>query len=165
MVITIFTDNIHVTEPKVRFSYKLRRVFMYEKCNHSKCCILIRLWEQLSLCCVAALKCLPVLCYSIVIFAFSGPKFGTVGFNTFIWEQSCAQSRVSGVRNGTSANISHEQTQSNQVCCFQMLDAVFPMDLFSDCLQIYLDAVFPMDLFSDYLQIYLRWKYFKQKSR
>ena len=26
----------------------------------------------------------------------------------------------------------HEQTQSNRVCCFQTLDAVFPKDLLSD---------------------------------
>ena len=35
-----------------------------------------------------------------------------------------------------SAMISHEQTQSNRVCCFQTLDAVFPNDLFSDYLDV-----------------------------
>ena len=34
-----------------------------------------------------------------------------------------------------SAIISHEQTQSNRVCCFQTLDAVFPKDLYSDYLE------------------------------
>ena len=43
-----------------------------------------------------------------------------------------------------SANISHEQTQSNQVCCFQTLNAVFPTDLFLfrlfRCLQFVKDS-------------------------
>ena len=34
------------------------------------------------------------------------------------------------MRNVASAIISHEQTQSYGVCCFQILDAVFPKDLF-----------------------------------
>ena len=39
-------------------------------------------------------------------------------------------SGLGGVRDFASAIISHEQTQSNRVCCFQSLDAVFPKDLF-----------------------------------
>ena len=38
------------------------------------------------------------------------------------------------VRDVASAATSHEQTQSNRICCFQTLDAVFPKDLFSDYL-------------------------------
>ena len=37
-----------------------------------------------------------------------------------------------GVRDVASAIVSHEQTQSNRVCCFQTLDAVFPKDHLSD---------------------------------
>ena len=33
-----------------------------------------------------------------------------------------------GGRDVASTIISHEQTQSNRVCCFQTLDAVFPKD-------------------------------------
>ena len=36
------------------------------------------------------------------------------------------------MRDVASAIISHEQTQSNRVCCFQTLDAVFLKDLLSD---------------------------------
>ena len=39
---------------------------------------------------------------------------------------------LGGVRDVASAIISHEQTQSNRVCCFQTLDAVIPKGLFSD---------------------------------
>ena len=45
-----------------------------------------------------------------------------------------SNSKQSGVRDVTSANIFHGQTQSNRVCCFQTFDAVFPKDLFSDYL-------------------------------
>ena len=48
--------------------------------------------------------------------------------------------RLGGVRDVASAIISHEQTQSNRVCCFQTLDAVFPKDLFSDYL-LYIGSV------------------------
>ena len=37
-----------------------------------------------------------------------------------------------GVRDVASVIISQEQTQSNRVCCFQILDAIFPKDPFSD---------------------------------
>ena len=37
---------------------------------------------------------------------------------------------LGGVRDVAAAIISHEQTQSNRVCYFQTLDAVFPKDLF-----------------------------------
>ena len=39
---------------------------------------------------------------------------------------------LGGARDVTSAIISHEQIQSNRVCCFQTLDDVFSKDLFSD---------------------------------
>ena len=38
---------------------------------------------------------------------------------------------LGGVRDVASINISHDQTQSNRVCCFQIVDAVPPQDLFS----------------------------------
>ena len=41
---------------------------------------------------------------------------------------------LGGVRDVASAIISHEQTQSNRVCYFQNLDAVFPKDPLSDYL-------------------------------
>ena len=41
---------------------------------------------------------------------------------------------LGGVRDVTSAIISHEQTQSNRVCYLQTLDAVFPKDPLSDYL-------------------------------
>ena len=42
---------------------------------------------------------------------------------------------LGGVRDVASAIISYEQTQSNRVCCFQTLDAIFPKDLLSDYLE------------------------------
>ena len=52
---------------------------------------------------------------------------------------------IGGVRDFTSAIISHEKTQSNPVCCFQLqtLDVVFPNDLFSDYIEITIDVVVP----------------------
>ena len=55
-----------------------------------------------------------------------------MGFNTFIWEQCCLNPGLGGIRDVTSAIISHKQTRSNRACCFQTLDAVFPKDLYSD---------------------------------
>ena len=46
------------------------------------------------------------------------------------YEYSDKELLLGGVRDVTSVIISHEQTQSNHVCCFQTLDAVFPKDLF-----------------------------------
>ena len=43
---------------------------------------------------------------------------------------------LGGVRDVAFAIISHEQTQSNRVCCFQTLDEVFPKDVFSDYLHV-----------------------------
>ena len=39
---------------------------------------------------------------------------------------------LGGVRDAASAIISHEQTQSNRVCCFQTLDAIFAKDRICD---------------------------------
>ena len=41
---------------------------------------------------------------------------------------------LGGVRDVTSVVISHEQIQSNRVCYFQTVDAVFPKDPLSDYL-------------------------------
>ena len=82
---------------------------------------------------MAALKCNPAHRYSVVIFTFSG----LLGLQGSIF---CLEIRVAlnpglgGVRDVTSAIISHEQTQSNRICYFQTLDAVFPKDPLSDYL-------------------------------
>ena len=61
---------------------------------------------------------------------------------TFIQKRCNSGNRValnpglSGVRDVASVIILHEQTQSNRVCCFQTLNAVFPKDLFSDYFHI-----------------------------
>ena len=39
---------------------------------------------------------------------------------------------LGSVRDVASAIISHEHSQTNRVCYFQNLNAVFPKDLFSD---------------------------------
>ena len=72
---------------------------------------LIRESQQLSLCCVVALKSLPVHWYKVFIFFFFW-SFGTAGFNTFIWEQSSVQHRARQLRDVTCA-IPYEQTPSN----------------------------------------------------
>ena len=81
---------------------------------------------------MAALKCNPAHRYSVVIFTFSG----LLGLQDSIF---CLVTEVlnpglGGVRDVTSAIISHEQTQSNRVCYFQNSDAVFPKDPLSDYL-------------------------------
>ena len=81
---------------------------------------------------MAALKRLPVHRYILIIFCAFW-SCGTVGFNTFIWQQSCAQPEA---RRREGCHISHEQTQSIRVWCFQTLDSVFPKDIFSDYLEI-----------------------------
>ena len=70
------------------------------------------------------------MCFYFYIFQL----LGTVMFNTFI----LGTEGLGGVKNVASAItcISHEQTQSNRDCCFQILDAVFPKDLFSEHLII-----------------------------
>ena len=77
-----------------------------------------------------ALKCLPARRYSVVIFTWS-PPLGLYGSTLFLGAVP-PNPGLSGVRDIASAIISHEQTQSNRVCCFQTLDAVFPKDLLSD---------------------------------
>ena len=75
--------------------------------------------RALSLCSVAAIKNLPVHQYSIVIFTFPGP-LRLCG--------STLNRKTESLNLGLGGSISHEQTQSNQVYCFQTLDAVFPKD-------------------------------------
>ena len=82
---------------------------------------------------MAALKCNPTHRYSVVIFTFSG-LLGTAGFNILFGNRIALNPWLGGVRDVTSAIISHEQTQSNRVCYFQTLDAVFPKDPLSDYL-------------------------------
>ena len=48
-------------------------------------------------------------------------------------------------RDVASSIISREQAQSNRVRCFQTLDTVFPMDLFSDYLEITTAVAVPCD--------------------
>ena len=50
---------------------------------------------------------------------------------------------LGGVKDATSVIIPHEQTQSNRICCFQNLDAVFPKDLFPDVLEMTTAVVVP----------------------
>ena len=84
---------------------------------------------------MAALKCNPAHRYSVVIFTFSGLLGLQGSFFFFLFSNRVALNPgLGGVRDVTSAIISHEQTQSNRVCYFQTLDAVFPKDSLSDYL-------------------------------
>ena len=82
---------------------------------------------------MAALKRLPVHQYGVVIFTFSG-SLGLLGSTLLFGTRVALNPGLGGVRDVASAIISHEQTQSNRVCCFQTLDVVFPKDLLSDYL-------------------------------
>ena len=68
---------------------------------------------------------------TVVMFTFSGPNI-----NRACRVQHLFGNRVSlnlGLREArdvASAVIAHEQPLLNQVCSFQTLDAVYPMDLF-----------------------------------
>ena len=73
---------------------------------------------------------------SIKCYFYIFRSFGTVGFNTFYLGTELRSARAwwhEGCR------IWHylSWTDSNRVCCFQTLDAVFPKDLFSDYLLTY----------------------------
>ena len=72
------------------------------------------------------------ICYFYIFWSF-----GTVGLNTFIWEQSFAKP---GARTHEGCRICHDLSRtdslSNRVSCFLMLDAVFPKDLFSDWINV-----------------------------
>ena len=82
---------------------------------------------------MAALKCNPPHRYSVVIFTFPG-LLGLQGSFFLFSNRVGLNPGLGGVRDVTSAIISHEQTQSNRVCYFQTLDAVFPKDPISDYL-------------------------------
>ena len=82
---------------------------------------------------MAALKCNPAHRYSVVIFTFSG-LLGLQGSFFLFSNRVALNPGLGGVRDVTSAIISHEQTQSNRVCYFQTFDAVFPKDSLSDYL-------------------------------
>ena len=70
---------------------------------------------------MAALKCNPAHLYSVVIFTFSG-LLGLQG-SIFCLVTETLNPGLGGVRDVTSAIISHEQTQSNRVCYFQTSDS------------------------------------------
>ena len=73
----------------------------------------------------------PCISPQFLFFKYIFWSFVTIGFNTFIWEQSCAHPGLGGVRDVAFSIISHEQTQSY---CFQTLDIAFPNDPISDYL-------------------------------
>ena len=83
---------------------------------------------------MAALKYNPAHRYSVVIFTFSGLLGLQGSIFCFFCNRVALNPGLGGVRDVTSAIISHEQTQSNRVCYFQTLDAVFPKDPLSDYL-------------------------------
>ena len=56
--------------------------------------------------------------------------FGTVGFIILFGNRVALNPGLANVRDVVYAIISHDQTQTNRVCCFQTLDAEFPNDLF-----------------------------------
>ena len=74
-------NRLHKTESAI---FKL-----WMLCSQRMSFQIIQNSQQLSLCCVAALKGLPVHRYSVIFYIFL--SFGTVGLNTFIWEQSSTQ--------------------------------------------------------------------------
>ena len=43
---------------------------------------------------------------------------------------------LGGVMDIASSIIFHEQNESTRACCFQILDAIFPTDLYSDHIEI-----------------------------
>ena len=68
------------------------------------------------------------------VFCYMFWSFGTVGLNTFIWEQGCAQP---GARWRERCCICHYRSWTdsvNQSLLFQTLDAVFPKDLYLEYL-------------------------------
>ena len=76
--------------------------------------------QQLSLCHVAALKGLPVHGYNVFFFTFPGPW--TERFNTFIWEQSCSEPGLDGMRDVASAIFLMDRLKSSLLftnfgCC------------------------------------------------
>ena len=78
---------------------------------------------------MAALKCNPAHRCSVVIFTFSGLLELQGSFFFCLFSNRVALNPgLGGVRDVTSAIISHEQSQSNRVCYFQTLDAVFLKD-------------------------------------
>ena len=82
------------------------------------------------------------LCLSVLVASFQTPSCKNycknVPHRSFSW-QTRLNPKFTGAsrwRDVASTIISHEQTQSNRVCCFQTLDAVFPKDLFSNYSEI-----------------------------
>ena len=66
-----------------------------------------------------------------------------LGFNTFIWEQNCALPRG---RRREGCRICHFLSWTDSIkpsLLYQTLDAVFPKDLFSDCLEITTAVIVP----------------------
>ena len=66
-----------------------------------------------------------------------------LGFNTFIWEQSYA---LPWGRRREGCRICHYLSWTDSIkpsLLYQTLDAVFPMDLFSDCLEITTAVIVP----------------------
>ena len=71
---------------------------------------------------MAALKSIFVLQYSVGVFTFSGSGSSGLQSSTLLFGNSAALNPgKGGMRDVASANISHEQTQSTRVCCFQTL--------------------------------------------
>ena len=68
----------------------------------------------------------------LLFFIFSG-LLGLYGSTLLFGSRDALNPGLGGVRDVASALTSHKQTQSNRLCCFQTLDAVFPKDLLSDC--------------------------------
>ena len=72
-------------------------------------------------------------------------SFGTIGFNTFIWEQSCTQPGPEWHESCCICYYLSWRDSINRVCCFQTLDAVFPKDLLSDYFDNKLHAKLKLD--------------------
>ena len=75
---------------------------------------------------MAAIKSLPVDRYSVML-TCSSPK-GLSGSIPLFWSRVALNPGL----DVASANISHGQAQSKQVCCFETLESVLPNNLFSD---------------------------------
>ena len=122
----------------------MNKCVQWNRFKHAVLFLLIVLRRWFWCCSIVALFCgarlenillflmfLPVHQYSVVIFTFSGP-LGLKGSTLLFGSRVALNPGLGGVRNVASAIISHEQTQSNRVCCFQTLDAAYPKDLLSD---------------------------------
>ena len=80
--------------------------------------------------------CDPLMWHSLEIFSLFSFIKSNYRVSTLLFGSRVALNPgLGGVRDVASAITSHEQTQSNRVCCFQTLDAVFPKHLLSDYLE------------------------------